>query len=396
MIMPCVRCKDKQRNNELRDIRGNEQIEGQIIANFPEVLEIHENNPIKVCVKCLRELNELINNREPISHSPNRSRNLSAKSDSENLSVESESIQNITSAPLTSSLPGKVYFSSSLDLDKLKQPGEIEKLVPNDRNIQRNLKRLLSQAMPASAKKRKVQEMLEDGPIENDAISHQRIASTSQSRTVIEERNDHDYAQEMFRTLVNQSTRINRTYKSDTSQSSNISMLRNTSQVIENLSSQAIVNPSPEITLPPQTPIISHMTQPSQLQQSPPNPSQAVFYEPDKISANNRSSDNEPRLRRSERIASRNSRVASNDSQPARKNKDTARKSRDKTKQKSRDEEAAQTSREKQTAPISDRPGIRQRNDGNDHSNLAAPRRVNLIVLPTTRVQHSTKNMIGG
>ncbi|CAG9806817.1 unnamed protein product [Chironomus riparius] len=384
MIKPCVRCKNQRGDNELRDIRGNEQIEGQIIANFPEVLEIDENNPIEVCVNCLRELNELNNNPEPIiSKSQNRSRNVSATSDSVNLAVESESIQNISTAPLTSSVTGKVDIPPSIDLDKLKQPGEIEKLIPNDRNIQQNVRRLLSQAMPAGAKKRKLQEMLENGPIENVESSRQRSISNSQSRTAIEQRNGHDFAQEMFRNLANRSTRINRTYRNDTSHSSNDSQNSLTPfnavpEVIRNLSSQAVVNPSQEVTLPPQTPIISNRTQPSQPQQSR---SQAVFYEHDSSSEGNRSSDSEPRRRGSKRIASRNPSVASSDSQPARK-------SRDEAARKSRDEQAARIN--------SDRPGIRQRNDGNDHSNLAAPRRINVDIPSATRVQHSRKNMNGG
>ena len=44
MIKPCVTCKNQRRDNELRNIRGDDEVEGKILANFPEVLEIAENN----------------------------------------------------------------------------------------------------------------------------------------------------------------------------------------------------------------------------------------------------------------------------------------------------------------------------------------------------------------
>ena len=47
MIRPCLRCKNQRGENELRNIRGNDEVEGQIIVNYPEVLEI---SPDQVCV----------------------------------------------------------------------------------------------------------------------------------------------------------------------------------------------------------------------------------------------------------------------------------------------------------------------------------------------------------
>ena len=323
----------------------------------------------------MRELNQLNNNSETIANkSQNRSRNQTAISNSEDFPFESESIQNVTTAPLTSSVTKNVSIPPSLDIEKLKVPGEIEKLVPNNRNIQRNVRQLLAQSMPTVAKKRKLQEMLDNNPIDNDENAGQRSSSNSQSQTVIERPptiSGTDYAQELLRNYG--SGRVNRTYRSNSSISSNDSQVSGSAadsvvpDVIRDLSSQNIVNPSQEITLPPPSPAIRNRTQPSQPQRS-----QTVLYEPDSSSESNRSSDSESRRRGSKRAASRNPSVASEDEQAARR---------------SRDEQAARRSADGQ--------GIRRPNDGNDHSNLAAPRRINVDPPSATRAQPS-KVMNGG
>jgi hypothetical protein len=382
----------------MRNIRGNDEIEGHIIANFPEVLQIADNHPIEVCLNCLRELNDLNNNSEVIrkNKSQNRSRNQSSISNSENNIVQSESVQDISAAPLTSSVTGNVQIPPSLDLEKLKEPGAIEKLVPNNRNVQRNVRQLLAKPMPVAAKKRKLQEMLDNGPIDNADNAGQRSSSNSQSETVIERppQSGQDAADEMFRDLVNRSERLNRTYRSNSSVSSNESQISFTRDnvvvsVVRDMSSQAVVPISQEVSMPPPSPAIRERTQ-----QSQPQRSQAVLYEPDSSSDSNRSkgsgsSDNDPRRRGSKRVASRNPSMSSDDGPAARKSKEKARKGRD--------EQAAKRLADEQAARNNaDRPGVRQRNDGNDHSNLAAPRRVNLDPPSTTRNLIQNKDMNGG
>jgi len=44
MIKPCVRCKNQREDNELRNVRGNDDVEGYLTVHNPEILQISENN----------------------------------------------------------------------------------------------------------------------------------------------------------------------------------------------------------------------------------------------------------------------------------------------------------------------------------------------------------------
>ncbi|XP_070497239.1 uncharacterized protein [Chironomus tepperi] len=382
MIKPCVRCKNQQGDNELRDIRGNVNVEGYLIAHYPEVLQISENDPIEVCDKCYRELNSKNDDyRSNKSKSQNRSRVISMIQqslirDSEDVPIESQSMGSTIDAPLSSSLGENQQVIINLEL--LKLPGEIEKLIPNNRNVQRNVRQLLAQAMPAAAKKRKLQEMLENVPNVRFDNAGQGSNSNSPSQTVIERpkpRSTEDPAERMFRMLASQSGRVNRSYKNDSSiHSSQSSSLNQSSSrsisdinivpsIIRSFSPEIVVEPSEVITQPPLSPIIS-----DRIRQPSPHRSRALLYQPDSSSDSDRvrnasmQSNNESR-RSSERVASK-SPSAPIDNVPVAK-------------------------------PKAVRPRKRQ-NDGNDHSNLAAPRRVNMTPPSTTRPQNTIKTTMGG
>ena len=44
MIKPCAKCKNQRADNELTDVRGNDDVEGYLIVPYPEILQISEND----------------------------------------------------------------------------------------------------------------------------------------------------------------------------------------------------------------------------------------------------------------------------------------------------------------------------------------------------------------
>ena len=163
----------------------------------------------------MREFNqpeEQNNNSQTIRNkSRNHSREESIIRESADVPIQSESIASVVNVPLSSSVERIAVLSDSFKLERLNQPGEVEKLVPNNRFAQRDVRRLLAKSMPVAAKKRKLNEMLE--VIANTSVVVRQEEGTSNAQQN-NQRTAQDYAQSLIDRFVKQPTRVITTYRS--------------------------------------------------------------------------------------------------------------------------------------------------------------------------------------
>jgi len=335
-----------------------------------------------VCVDCLRELNDPeVSNSQSIRNRTALKRSREIEIETEELQIQSESIASVLNAPLSTSLGKNTDIGGSLDLEKLKEPGEIEKLIPNNRNVQRDVRQLLAKSMPVAVKKRKLNEMLQNIPIVGNINAGQR--SNLLPQNVVEQRrkSDQECANEILSQFLNQSGRIVRTYRDNSSSIHSSQSVENDSgrKVIaaKNVSSQEPILLSNEVAPLPLSPIISARTQtPVPLYH---HDTSSESSDSDRIRNTSLPSNDASRRRSSGRVPSINQ---SDDGRAARRS--SGRVPSINQSSSSDDGRAARKSAD------------RRQNDGNNHSNLAAPRRINITMPNANGHQVSSKSTNGG
>lgn len=220
---------------------------------------------------------------------------------------------------------------------------------------------LLSKPMPATAKKRKLQEL---------------CSSNSQSQTVNEVPN---YRQQFFESYAYRTKRLKISYRSNPTSFNNSN--HSTSIPSSNsqngpltVSSEAIIAPSLEITVPPARPVIRNIEEIQTLsQQALSQPALVPLYDNDSDSDQVRN-------------ASLNSSIESVRGSLRRSSSNSSR----------RPSNSSVSDDGQQVRRSADRTAQTRQNDGVDHSNLAAPRRVNLNVPMPTSSRPNSKVTKGG